>query len=139
MVTNKLNNYIGFLAFVVFWLIFIFSKLLEWNALISIPLLATCMLIQITALWMPDAIYIPIKFLGMTSEKLFLEKIKEGDEFITDFGVRYIVILKKENLIALGCSAESVTLPIDKFVPFLKDNGVSKYNNKPIKFDPLWK
>ena len=92
MVTNKLNNYIGFLAFAIFWLIFIFSKLLEWNVLVSIPLLAICMLIQITALWMPDAIYIPIKFLGMTSERLFIENLKEGDEFITDFGVRYIAL-----------------------------------------------
>jgi hypothetical protein len=84
---------------------------------------------------MPDCIYIPMKFLGMTTERLFIENLKEGDEFITDFGVRYIVILKKENLIALGCSAETVSLSIDRFVLFLKESGVSKYNNKSIKFD----
>ena len=135
VITNKLHNYIGFIAFLLFWIVFIFSKLLEINVLITIPLLAIILLIQITALWMPDCIYIPMKFLGMTTERLFIENLKDGDEFITDFGVRYIVILKKENLIALGCSAETVSLPIDRFVLFLKENGVSKYNNKSIKFD----
>ena len=101
MVTNKLNCYIGFLAFITFWILFILHNTLDLNVLITVPLLAVCMLIQITALWMPGAIYIPIKFLGMTSEKLFLEKIKEQDEF-------------------------------------LKNNAVSKYNGKPLKFDPLW-
>jgi hypothetical protein len=135
VITNKLHNYIGFIAFLLFWIVFIFSKLLEINVLISIPLLAIILLIQITAVWMPDCIYIPMKFLGMTTERLFIENLKEGDEFITDFGVRYIVILKKENLIALGCSAETVSLSIDRFVLFLKESGVSKYNNKSIKFD----
>lgn len=135
VITNKLHNYIGFIAFLLFWIVFIFSKLLDINVLISIPLLAIIMLIQITAVWMPDCIYIPMKFLGMTTERLFIENLKDGDEFITDFGVRYIVILKKENLIALGCSAETVSIPIDRFVLFLKENGVSKYNNKSIKFD----
>lgn len=135
VITNKLHNYIGFIAFLLFWVVFIFSKLLEINVLISIPLLAIILLIQITAVWMPDCIYIPMKFLGMTTERLFIENLKDGDEFITDFGVRYIVILKKENLIALGCSAETVSLPIDRFVLFLKESGVSKYNNKSIKFD----
>lgn len=138
MITNKLSNYIGFLAFAAFWLIFIFSKLVELNVLITIPLLAVCMLIQITALWMPGAIYIPIKFLGMTSERLFLDKLKEQDEFTTDYGVRYEVTLKNENVIILSCLPSSTSIPIDRFVLFLKDNGVSKYNNKPIKFDPLW-
>lgn len=138
MVTNKLSNYIGFLAFAVFWIFFVFSKLSDLNVLVTVPVLAVCMLIQITALWMPGAVYIPIKFLGMTSERLFLENLKEGDEFTTDFGVRYVIVLKKENLVALSCSAETVSLPIDRFTLFLKDNGVSKYNNKPIKFDPLW-
>lgn len=135
VITNRLHNYIGFIAFLLFWIVFIFSKLLDINVLISIPLLAIILLIQITAVWMPDCIYIPMKFLGMTTERLFIENLKDGDEFITDFGVRYIVILKKENLIALGCSAETVSLPIDRFVLFLKENGVSKYNNKSIKFD----
>lgn len=138
MVTNKLSNYIGFFAFAIFWVIFIFAKLLEWNVLISIPLLAVCMLIQITAIWMPDAIYIPIKFLGMTSERLFLEQLKERDEFTTDYGVRYEVTLKNENVVMLSCLTSSTSIPLDRFVPFLKDNGISKYNNKPIKFDPLW-
>lgn len=138
MITNKLNNYIGFLAFAIFWLIFILSKVLDWNILITVPLLAICMLIQITALWMPDAIYIPIKFLGMTSEKLFLDQVKEEDEFTTDYNVKYKVTLKKENIIVLNCSTSSISIPIGNFVPFLKDNEITKYNNKPIKFDPLW-
>lgn len=138
MVTNKLNSYIGFFAFAIFWVIFIFSKLLEWNVLITIPLLAICMLIQITALWMPDAIYIPIKFLGMTSGRLFLEQLKEHDEFTTDYGVRYEVTLKNENVVMLSCLTSSTSIPLDRFVLFLKNNGISKYNNKPIKFDPLW-
>jgi hypothetical protein len=135
VITNKLHNYIGFIAFLLFWIVFIFSKLLDINVLISIPLLAIILLIQITAVWIPDCIYIPMKFLGMTTERLFIENLKDGDEFITDFGVHYIVILKKENLIALGCSAETVSLSIDRFVLFLKESGVSKYNNKSIKFD----
>jgi hypothetical protein len=138
MITNKLNTYIGWMAFVCFWITFILGTVVKIHGLVIVPLLIVFLIIQIVGHWFPGIIYIPITFLGMKSERLFLENIKEGDEFITDFGVRYIVILKKENLIALGCSAEAVSIPIDKFVPFLKDNGVSKYNNKPLKFDPLW-
>lgn len=87
---------------------------------------------------MPDSIYIPIKFLGMTSEKLFLEKIKEQDEFLTDFGVRYEVTSKKDDIIVLTCIASSTSIPTDKVIEFLKNNAVSKYNGKPLKFDPLW-
>ena len=96
------------------------------------------MLIQTTALWIPDSIYIPIKFLGMTSETLFLENIKEGDEFLTDFGARYEVILKKDDLIVLNCLASSLSLPVERFATFLKNNAVTQYNGKPLKFDPLW-
>lgn len=138
MVTNKLNRYIGFLAFITFWTLFILHYTLDLNVLVTLPLLAICMLIQITATWMPDAIYIPIKFLGMTSERLFLEKIKEKDEFLTDFGVRYEVTLKKDNEIMLTCSTSSISIPTDRFIEFLKNNAVSKYNGKPLKFDPLW-
>lgn len=138
VITNKLHNYIGFIAFLLFWIVFISFKLLEINVLITIPLLAIIMLIQITALWIPDCIYIPVKFLGMTTERLFIENLKEGDEFTTDFGVRYVVALKKENFIALSCSEETISIPIDRFIPFLKNNAVSKYNGKPLKFDPLW-
>ena len=138
MVTNKLNHYIGFLAFITFWILFTLHYLLDLNILITTPLLAICMLIQITAIWMPDAIYIPIKFLGMTSEKLFLEKIKEHDEFLTDFGVRYEVTLKKDDIIVLTCITSSTSIPTDRVIEFLKNNAVSKYNGKPLKFDPLW-
>ena len=138
MVTNKLNCYIGFLAFITFWILFTLHNTLDLNVLITVPLLAVCMLIQVTALWMPDAIYIPIKFLGMTSEKLFLEKIKEHDEFLTDFGVRYEVTLKKDDIIVLTCITSSTSIPTDRVIEFLKNNAVSKYNGKPLKFDPLW-
>lgn len=138
MITNKLNCYIGYLAFIIFWILVILHHFLNLNGLIIIPSLIVCMLIQTTALWIPDSIYIPIKFLGMTSETLFLENIKEGDEFLTDFGTRFEVILKKDDVIVLNSMTSSLSIPIERFANFLRTNAVSQYNGKPLKFDPLW-
>lgn len=137
MVTNKLHAYIGWIAFVCFWITFILGTVAGVHNLVIIPLLLAFMIIQIVGHWCPDIIYIPIPFLGMKSERLFLESIKEGDMFESNSAV-YYVVTTKDQIIGLTTTEGTKHFPQKSLVPFLIKNKVTLYNHKPIKFDPLW-
>ena len=108
------------------------------NELIIIPTLFLFFIIQVIAMWMPDAIYVPNKFLGLTPERLFLDQLKADDEFRDYYGIPYKITEICGNQIGIISPSEAIILPSQLFVKYLIDNRVVSYNNKPIKFDPLW-
>ena len=138
MITNRLSTYIGWIAFVCFWITFILDTVANIHDLVIVPLLIVFMIIQIVGHWCPDIIYIPIPFLGMKSERLFLENIKEGDMFESASAV-YYVVTTQDRIIGLTTTEGTKHYPQKSLVPFLMENKVTLYNHKPLKFDPLWK
>ena len=138
MITNKLNTYIGWIAFVCFWIMFTADAIWNMNDLIVVPTLLLFFIIQVIAMWMPDAIYVPNKFLGLTPERLFLDQLKADDEFRDDYGIPYKITEVSGDQIGITSPSESIILPSRLFIRYLIDNRVVTYNNKPIKFDPLW-
>lgn len=138
MITNKLNTYIGWIAFICFWIIFTIDAIWDMNELIIVPTLLLFFIIQVIAMWMPDAIYVPNKFLGLTPERLFLDQLKADDEFKDYHGISYKITEVSVDQIGIIGPSESLILPSQLFVKYLIDNRVVSYNNKPIKFDPLW-
>ena len=87
---------------------------------------------------MPDAIYVPNRFLGLIPERLFLEQLKANDEFRDYYGIPYKITEISVDQIGITSPGESIILPSQLFVKYLINNRVVSYNNKPIKFDPLW-
>lgn len=138
MITNKLNTYIGWIAFVCFWITITVNIIWDINASVIISILFLFFIIQVIAMWMPDAIYVPKKFLGLTSERLFLDQLKVDDEFRDYYDIPYKITEISVDQIGITSPSEAIILPSQLFVKYLIDNRIVSYNNKPIKFDPLW-
>ena len=138
MITNKLNTYIGWIAFVCFWITITVNIIWDINESVIIPTLLLFFIIQVIAMWMPDAIYVPNKFLGLTSERSFLDQLKVNDEFQDYYGIPYKITEVSVDQIGITSPNESIILSSQLFVKYLINNRIVSYNNKPIKFDPLW-
>ena len=138
MITNRLSAYIGWMAFICFWITFTLGAVADIHDLVIVPLLIMFLLIQIVGHWFPGLIYIPTTFLGMKSERLFLESIKEGDMFESTSAV-YYVVTTQDRIIGLTTAEGTKHYPQKSLISFLMENKVTLYNHKPLKFDPLWK
>lgn len=137
MITNKLNTYIGWTAFVCLWITFILGTVIDIHNLVIVPLLIVFLIIQIIGHWCSDIIYIPYSIFGIKSERLFLESIKEGDMFESSSAV-YYVVTTKDQIIGLTTTEGTKHFPQKALVPFLIQSKVTLYNHKPLRFDPLW-